>query len=51
MKSRSFLSESAFMRKPQAKKDMHVKKSDAIACVSPKYSPIRIGRTVSKPEI
>ena len=51
LKSRSFLSHKAFIRKPQAKKDMHVRKSGAKVWVSLRINPRRIGKTVSKPAI
>ena len=51
LKSRSFLSHRAFMKKPHARKNTHAKKSGTKACISLRYSPKRIGRTVNRPEI
>jgi len=51
LKSRSFLSHRAFIKKPETKKVIHVKKSGARVWISFRYNPTRIGKTVSNPAI
>jgi hypothetical protein len=51
LKSKSFLSHRAFIRKPRPRNETHVKKSEIIVWVSLNASPMPIGIMVSRPEI